>query len=65
MISATPGLVVGAEERRPVARDDVVPDARGEIRQQARVEHLTAVARERDRSSVPRPVHERRDAGTR
>ena len=48
-----PGLVVGAEERRAVARHDVVPHTRGEIRQHARVEHLAAVARKRDRSRRP------------
>ena len=39
------GLVVGSEQRRAVARDDVVPDARRERRLLGRVEHLARVAR--------------------
>ena len=57
------GLVVGAEERRAVARHDVVADPRGELRKLRRVEHLPAVARELDRRAVPALVDERLDAG--
>ena len=39
------GLVVGAEQRRAVARDDVVADARRERRLLGRIEHLARVAR--------------------
>ena len=50
-----PGLVVGAEERRPVARDDVVADARGE-RGQHRRDRAPAAGRRGARSARrPRP----------
>ena len=60
-----PGLVVRAEERRAVARDDVVSHARGQLRELVRVEHLALVARKLDRRAVPVLVHDRRDAGAR
>ena len=58
-----PGLVVGAEERRPVARDDVVPDPPGELGQLGRIENLPRVAGQRDRLAVPRAMHDRRHVG--
>ena len=55
-----PGLVVGAEERRPVARHDVVADARGERRKHGGIEDLSRVAREHDRLTSPGLVDDRR-----
>ncbi len=60
-----PGLVVGPEQGRSVAGDDVVADPSGELGQLLRVENLPRVAGKLDRGSVPRLVHDRRDAGAR
>jgi hypothetical protein len=60
-----PGLVVGAEKRRPVARHEVVPDALGESREPARVEDLSRIAREDDRLAVPGRVDDRQDVRAR
>ena len=53
-------LVVGAEQRRAVARDDVVADARREVRQLGRVEHLARVAGQHDRAARVGVVDDRR-----
>ena len=57
------GLVVGAEERRAVARHDVVTDPLGQRRQLLGIEDLARVARELDALSSPRPMDDRRDPG--
>ena len=54
-----PGLVVRAQQRRAVAGDQIVTDARGELGMLLRVEHEPRVAREHDRTSVVEPVHHR------
>src|SRR6186997_1939901 len=51
-----PGLVVRAEERRPVARDDVVADAFRERGKRGGIEHLARVAGKLDRIAGPGPV---------
>ena len=56
-----PGLVVGAQQRVPAARDDVVPDLLAQHRHAGRIEHGPA-SRQRDPAAVVRPVHERLDA---
>jgi hypothetical protein len=58
-----PGLVVGAEERRPVARHEVVTDTRRERRENGRIEDLSRITRQHDRVTSPRLVDDRRDVG--
>ncbi len=60
-----PRLVVGAQERRAVARHEVVTDTGRQRLVLGRIEDLAWVARERDGLSVPRFVHDRRHARTR
>ena len=56
------GLVVGAEQRRPVGGDDVVADLFLQQRQFLGVEDDAGVAGELDRAAVVRLVHLRVDA---
>ena len=56
------GLVVRAEQRRSVARHEVVSHTLRELRQLVRVEHLARVAGKRDRQPFPGLVHDRSDA---
>ena len=60
-----PGLVVRPEERRSVARDEVVTELVGETGHVGRVEHLRRVAREHDRRASPGTVHDRGHPGAR
>ena len=57
-------LVVGAEQRRAVARDDVVPDPRRERRLIGRIQHLARVPRQHDRRARVVLVHDRRHSGS-
>jgi hypothetical protein len=59
------GLVVGTEEGRAVARDDVVPELLREAGHVVRVDDLRRVALEPDRLTRPAAVDDRRDSGTR
>ena len=45
-------LVVGAEKRRPVGRDEIVPDLLGEERTLGGAQHLAPIARQLDVASV-------------
>ena len=53
------GLVVGTEQRRAVARDDVVPDAGRELGGLGRIDHLARVSRQDEPCAVVRRVNDR------
>ena len=55
-----PGLVVCAEQRGAVARDDVVPHPRRQVRQLVRIEHLARIAGQPDRAARVRVVEDGR-----
>ncbi len=59
------GLVVRPEERRAVARDDVVADALGERGELRGIEDLAGIAGQLDQRAVPGAVHDRRDVRAR
>ena len=54
----TPGLVVGAEQRRPRRRDDVVPDLRRERRVVGGAENRGGIVGEDDVAAVPGAVND-------
>ena len=56
------GLVVRAEQRRPVARDEVLPELLGEGGHLRRVEDLRRIARKADRLARPGAMDDRADA---
>ena len=56
-----PGLVVRAEEGRPVARHEVVAAPLREARDLGGIQDLTRIARQDDRLPVPVAVHDRSD----
>src|ERR1700675_663863 len=59
-----PRLVVRAEQRRPVARNDVVADALRKLRKLLGIEHLPRVTRKLDRLASPTRVDDRPDTGS-
>ncbi len=57
-----PRLVVRAEQRPAVARDEIVTQPLGQLGQLGRIEHLALVAGQHDRLTAPGAVDDRHDA---